>query len=182
MDSQENLAVPVVVSAPAQIDPSTVAQLRAALLAPDGSCPAVVLDMSQTVFCDSAGISMLVQARNRAEADGGEVRLVITSASVLRTFALIGVDQLFPISPACPPPWPTGPSHLRPYRRWKRTDNGLLEVKEGGMVKTRIARWVGRWRERRLVREQTRQTSAARQAKRAAEASHPLGHGGSGAG
>jgi hypothetical protein len=52
------------------------------------------------------------------------------------------------------------------------------------MVKTRIARWVGRWRERRLVREQTRQASAARQAKRAAEAgrSHPLGHGGSGAG
>lgn len=49
------------------------------------------------MFCDAAGISALVQARNQAEADGGEVRLVITGASVLRTFALIGVDQLFPI-------------------------------------------------------------------------------------
>jgi hypothetical protein len=59
-----------------------------------------------------------------------------------------------------------------------------LEVKRGGVVKTRIARWAGRWRERRLVRKQTRQTSAARQAKRAAEAgrSHPMGQGGSGGG
>ena len=37
-------------------------------------------------------------------------------------------------------------------------------------MKTRLARWAGRWRERHLVRKQTRQTSAARQAKRAAEA------------
>src|SRR5262249_51450826 len=60
----------------------------------------------------------------------------------------------------------------------------VLGVKRGGMVKTRFGRWVGRWRERRLVREQTRQASAARQAKRAAESgrSHPLGHGGSGGG
>jgi hypothetical protein len=59
-----------------------------------------------------------------------------------------------------------------------------LEVKKGGVVKTRIARWAARWRERRLVRKQTRQTSAARQAKRAAEAgrSHPMGQGGSGGG
>lgn len=114
MDSQENLAVPVVVSAPAEIDASTVAQLRAALLAADGSCPAVVADMSQTVFCDAAGVSALVQARNRAEADGGEVRLVITSASVLRTFALIDVDQLFPIFTSLPAALADGPGHQRP--------------------------------------------------------------------
>jgi hypothetical protein len=49
------------------------------------------------------------------------------------------------------------------------------------MVKTRLARWLGRWRERRLVREQTRQTSTARQAARASEAQRqgpPYGQGG----
>lgn len=60
----------------------------------------------------------------------------------------------------------------------------VLGSQRGGVVKTRIARWVGRWRERRVVRDQTRQTSAARHAKRAAEAgrSHPMGQGGSGGG
>jgi anti-sigma B factor antagonist len=102
MDSQEDLAWPVVVSAPAEIDASNTAQLRAALSAAHGSCPAVVVDMSQTVFCDSAGIGALVQAHNRAEADGGEVRLVITSAPVLRIFALVGADQLLPIFTSLP--------------------------------------------------------------------------------
>jgi anti-anti-sigma factor len=102
MDSQANVALPVVVSAPAEIDATNANQLRATLLAADGSRPAVVVDMSQTVFCDAAGISALVQARNQAEADGVEMRLVITSASVFRVFALIGVDQLFPIFTSLP--------------------------------------------------------------------------------
>ena len=64
---------------------------------------------------------------------------------------------------------------------WHRSS---LKVKKGGMMKTRISQWVGRWRERRLVREQTRQTPAARQAKRAGQAgrSHTMGQGGSGGG
>jgi anti-sigma B factor antagonist len=103
MNSQEDLALPVVVvSAPAEIDASNAAQLRAALVAADGSRPTVVVDMSQTVFCDSTGISALVQARDQAETGGGEVRLVITSASVLRIFAVIGADQLFPIFTSLP--------------------------------------------------------------------------------
>ena len=47
------------------------------------------------------------------------------------------------------------------------------------MVKARLAQWVSRWRERRLAREQTRQTSAAREATRAAKGQryHSTGHG-----
>ena len=97
MDSQETLALPMVVSTPAEIDASNATRLRGALLVANGSCPTVVVDMSRTVFCDSAGVTALVQAHNRAEADGGEVRLVITRTSVLRILALTGVDQLFPI-------------------------------------------------------------------------------------
>jgi hypothetical protein len=54
-------------------------------------------------------------------------------------------------------------------------------MKQGkvSMVKTRLAQWVSRWRERRLAREQKRQTSATRQATRDVEAQryHSTGHG-----
>jgi anti-sigma B factor antagonist len=97
MDSQEHRAAPVVVAAPAEVDATNAAQLRTALLAVDGRCPAVVVDMSRTVFCDMAGIKVLAQARTRTTADSSEIRLVITSVSVLRIFALTGHDHLFPI-------------------------------------------------------------------------------------
>ncbi len=97
MDSQQYLAAPLVVLAAAEIDAANASQLRTALLVVGGRCPAVVVDMSRTVFCDMAGTGVLVQARNRARADGAEVRLVITSVSVLRMFALTGRDYLFPI-------------------------------------------------------------------------------------
>jgi anti-sigma B factor antagonist len=100
MDSQEYLAAPVVVAVPAEVDATNAVQLRAALLAVAGRCPAVVVDMSRTLFCDIAGIGVLAQARNRAMAGSGEVRLVIVSVSVLRIFALTGHDQLFPIFPS----------------------------------------------------------------------------------
>ena len=97
MDSQPSPRPAAVIAAPAEIDAANAAQLRTALLAADGQCPTVVVDMSHTVFCDMAGIGVLVQARNRAQADNSEVRLIITSVSVLRMFALTGRDHLFPI-------------------------------------------------------------------------------------
>jgi anti-sigma B factor antagonist len=97
MNSHHYLAAPLVVTAAAEIDAANASQLRTALLAVDGRCPAVVVNMSRTAFCDMAGIGVLVQARHRARADGGEVRLVITSVPVLRMFALTGRDYLFPI-------------------------------------------------------------------------------------
>ncbi len=47
------------------------------------------------------------------------------------------------------------------------------------MVKTRLAQWISRWRERRLAREQTRQTPATRQATRDTQAQRyrSTGHG-----
>ena len=66
--------------------------------------------------------------------------------------------------------------HHKPGIRRRSSDAASLarhgsSMKQGkvSMVKARLARWVSRWRERRLAGEQTRQTSAARQATRAAE-------------
>jgi hypothetical protein len=54
-------------------------------------------------------------------------------------------------------------------------------MKQGkvSMVKAKLAQWVSRWRERRLAREQTRQTPAGREATRSTEGQryHSTGHG-----
>ena len=56
----------------------------------------LVVDMSRTQFCDTAGIHALVGAHKRAEAGRGEIRLVTTGAAVLRIFAITGLDSVIP--------------------------------------------------------------------------------------
>jgi len=87
-----------VVATPAEIDVSNAAEFRQALLScANGSHPTLVVDMSETAFCVSTGLHQLVRARARVIAAGGEVRLVIRADTVLRLFAIMGVDSLFPV-------------------------------------------------------------------------------------
>jgi anti-sigma B factor antagonist len=90
------LGVPVV-AAPEEIDITNAVGLRAALLdaAAQGN-GTLVVDMSQTQFCDSAALNVLVRAHQRAQAEGGEVHLVISAADVLRIFAVTGIDRVIP--------------------------------------------------------------------------------------
>jgi anti-sigma B factor antagonist len=101
----------VVIALPAEIDMAnagrTGQQLRAAL-AP--GVAAVIADMTATRFCDSSGISMLVQAHGQAAANGTELRLVVASAAVLRTLTLTGLDQLLPIYPSLSQALAAGPA------------------------------------------------------------------------
>jgi anti-sigma B factor antagonist len=84
-----------VVAVPEEIDITNAAGLRAALLeASAGGSGALVVDMSRTQFCDSAGLNVLVRAHHRLRAEGGEVLLVISGAAVLRIFAVSGVDHV----------------------------------------------------------------------------------------
>ena len=87
-----------VVAAPEEIDINNAGCLRETLAAaPEARRHAtVVVDMSRTRFCDSAGLHVLVRAHKRALAAGGELRLVISDAAVLRIFAVTGVDSLIP--------------------------------------------------------------------------------------
>jgi anti-sigma B factor antagonist len=86
-----------VVTAPAEIDIASTGQLRTALLeAMAHGHATVVVDMTATRFCDSAGLHELLRAHKRARAEGGEARLVITSKAVQRVFALTGTDQVVP--------------------------------------------------------------------------------------
>jgi anti-anti-sigma regulatory factor len=52
--------------------------------------------MTRTQFCDSSGLYTLLAAHKRAQAEGGELLLVISAAHVLRIFAITGVDRMIP--------------------------------------------------------------------------------------
>lgn len=87
-----------VVTAPAEVDSGTVTHLRTALLqAAIGGHPTVVVDMSHTRVCGSAGLNLLVRAHKRALARGGELRLVVPAGAVTRHVAAVtGIDDVIP--------------------------------------------------------------------------------------
>ena len=117
-----------VVAAPAEIDVSNADTLAAVLLqAANCGRGRLVVDMTGTRFCASAGVGVLVEAHNRAAADGGELRLVVpASAGVLRVFAIAGIDQLIPtftrVEQALEPAPAAAP---RPPRRRRRPRPGM---------------------------------------------------------
>lgn len=92
-----------VVTAPEEIDIANAAGLQAALLeaalleTAEPGRAMVVVDMSRTRFCDSAGLNALVAAARQARAVGGEVRLVVVGEAVARIVALTGVDRVIPV-------------------------------------------------------------------------------------
>ena len=86
-----------VVAAPAEIDIATADELRAVLLGVAADGHTVVVDMTGTRFCDSAGLSVLAGAYRRAVAEGGELRLVIPAdGSVVRVLTLTGLGRFIP--------------------------------------------------------------------------------------
>jgi anti-sigma B factor antagonist len=118
-----------VVSAPEEIDITNAGGLRAVLLqAASHENGTLVVDMSRTQFCDSAALNVLVRAHKQAQAEGREVLLVIAAVTVLRIFAVTGIDHLIPNfpnleealaqasavsgSPPLPPAVPAGPGIL----------------------------------------------------------------------
>ena len=88
------------VGAPGGIDVSN-ADWLGAVLADAAGRRHVGVDMIHTRFCASAGLPALVQAHNRAVADGGELRLVLPARApiVRRIFEVTGIDGLIPTSP-----------------------------------------------------------------------------------
>jgi anti-sigma B factor antagonist len=86
-----------VVTAPQEIDITNAPELSSALMQAAADGPGtLVADMSQTQFCDSSGLHTLLAAHKRAQAEGGELLLVIGSAAVLRIFAITTVDRMIP--------------------------------------------------------------------------------------
>jgi anti-sigma B factor antagonist len=86
-----------VVAAPQEVDITNVTELRAALLEASADGPGtLVVDMTRTLFCDSAGLHALGGAHRRALAEGGAVLLAVTGEPVLRMLALTGLGSVIP--------------------------------------------------------------------------------------
>jgi anti-sigma B factor antagonist len=84
-----------VVGTPEEVDITNAPRLGKAL-ADAAACGngTLVVDMSRTHFCDTAGIHALVAAHRRAVAGGGRLLLVTAAIAVQRIFAITGLDQV----------------------------------------------------------------------------------------
>lgn len=89
-----------VVRMPAEIDATIADDMREALLSVlNLGARAVVIDMTRTSFCDSAGVSALVRAQRRATASDAQLCVAAHSAAVLRLFSLIGLTAAIDVYP-----------------------------------------------------------------------------------
>ena len=101
MASPEQLAEPVIVGLPAEIDAANapgVGQRLCSAFAPGVTL--VVADLTLTVFCDSSGMTQLVLAHHCAAAHHAQLRLVVPHAKVLGALTLAGLDRLLPVYPS----------------------------------------------------------------------------------
>jgi len=88
-----------VIAMPAEIDVVNADEASRALVSAASLGAAVlVIDMSGTTFCDSAGVQALIAAHKEAAATGTALRLV--APAVLRILTLVGIDQMIPLYPA----------------------------------------------------------------------------------
>src|SRR3984957_4916507 len=84
-----------VVAVPAELDLTIADGLRDALLgALNAGALGLVVDMTVTTFCDSAGITAITRAVRRAAPP-----LAVPPTPVLRVFDLVGIDRLIDIHP-----------------------------------------------------------------------------------
>ena len=56
--------------------------------------------MSNTTFCDSAGVSALVRVFRRTAASSSELRLVVNTLAVQRVLSITGVDRVLDVFPS----------------------------------------------------------------------------------
>ena len=89
-----------VVTLAEEIDVTIADEIREHLLSVvNQGATTLIVDMSQTTFCDSAGVTALVRAHRRATEDGTKFRAVVTSPAVSRVLEITGVDRLIDIYP-----------------------------------------------------------------------------------
>ena len=89
------------VALPEDIDVSNAGQIREELLSViNRGAEALIVDMTATLSCDHAGAEAVARAYQRAVVSRTELRLVVTSAVVLRMLGMTGVGRLVPVYPS----------------------------------------------------------------------------------
>lgn len=80
------------------LDLSTADQLRRTLTATIADQPLVVLDLSAVPFLDCVGVGVLVSARSRARAAGGDLRLAAPAPVAARLLDVCGLLHVFVVA------------------------------------------------------------------------------------
>jgi anti-sigma B factor antagonist len=89
-----------VIALPEEVDITNADRVGAELATVLGAGTQVlVVDMTGTRYCDSAGLQALVRAQQRATAAGTGLRLAASAAAVLRVMQLTGADQVIDVYP-----------------------------------------------------------------------------------
>jgi anti-sigma B factor antagonist len=103
----------VVIKLPGEIDMSNADQVHDILVHTLVDGPAVLIaDAVRTMFCDSATITMLLRAHDRAAATGAQLRIA-ASPALRRVLELTGADSRLHVYPTVTaaltaPPHPNG--------------------------------------------------------------------------
>ena len=91
----------VLVTVRGEIDLLAAPALRAALLdAAQSGVPDVGLDLAGASFLDSTGLSVIVQAWRRLDAEGRQLRIAAASVPVTRVIATSGLTELLGLDAA----------------------------------------------------------------------------------
>ncbi|MBN1499473.1 MAG: STAS domain-containing protein [Spirochaetes bacterium] len=81
-----------------EVDLYNVSELKKQLFSiTDGSCPSVVIDMSNVNYMDSSGIGALVAGQKKMKANNGKFALMNIHDDVLNILKLATLDKFFKI-------------------------------------------------------------------------------------
>ena len=87
-----------VVAVSGEVDLYTASDLKAVLShAVDEGCTSLVVDLTNTNFMDSTGLSTLVSAQKRMRSRGGKLVIVNVDPSLAYTFQITGLDLVFKV-------------------------------------------------------------------------------------
>ena len=113
----------MVVKLPTEIDVTNADDVRDELLTAVGSGAAVVIaDMTGTTFTDTMGVRALVLAHQHAAANGGQLRLALSSRMLLRVLSAMGFDGYFSIYPTVAEAQAAGAATGEPRGRSARSE------------------------------------------------------------
>ncbi len=87
-----------VIAVAGELDIRTAPDLKAAIGgAVDRGARVIVLDLTDTTFVDSMGLSVFIGAVKRLQPLGGRLAVVTTEPHTTKTFAITGLDRVFPV-------------------------------------------------------------------------------------
>ena len=84
-----------------EVDVATAPELRERLYdAVDRSAGPVIADLLAVTFIDSTALGVLIGARERSEAKGSDLRVVLKEPRLVKIFEITGLTELFSMFPS----------------------------------------------------------------------------------